>query len=81
MKDSITTKQFHEYLISLNLFRWSIVDNGHGMTAILGSGDAPRIENFTQITTTPFGDWEVRLSKKDYFNDSITNGFFSTNKI
>ena len=76
----ITTKQFHDYLISLGLFRWSIEYDGSGMVAVLSLDDKPKLENFTQIATTAYGAPVVRLSSKDYFNDRITNGYFSNQK-
>jgi hypothetical protein len=73
----MTTEKFLQYLESLGLFRWSITENHSGMEAVLSSSTKPKLENFTQVLLNSDGTWWVRLSKQDYFNESITGGFFN----
>ena len=72
----ITTKDFYEYLNGLGLFRIQIWEDETGMNAVVNSEPDPN--RFTQVKKVPSTDnmYEVRLSKKDYSNDSITQGFF-----
>jgi len=74
---TITTEMFFDYLESLDLFRWKIVENENGMEAIIGQGTKPNLENFTQVQRQKDGTFWVRLSNSDYFNNSITKGFFN----
>jgi hypothetical protein len=74
----MTTKDFHEYLINLGLFRLKIWEDETGMNAIVNS--MPNLGWFTQFKQVPKSDgrlFEVRLSKKDYYNEQITRGFFN----
>jgi len=72
---NITTAEFHEYLITLGLFRLKIWQDDTGMNAIVNS--MPDLGWFTQFKETSDGLFEVRLSKQDYHNESITKGFFN----
>jgi hypothetical protein len=72
----ITTKDFYDYITSLGLFRLQIWEDETAMYAIVNS--EPNPNRFTQVKKVPSTDnlYEVRLSKKDYYNDLITHGFF-----
>lgn len=72
----MTTTKFFDYLNNLGLFRISIYFTESGIEAIVSKNIPPKVENFTQVTEEKFG-YKVRLSKKDYFNTDITNGFFN----
>ena len=74
---SITTGQFFDYLESLGLFRWMITSTKTGIEAIISQDNQPQLSNFSQVIKNDDGTWLVRLSKSDYFNESITKGYFN----
>jgi hypothetical protein len=75
----ITTKDFEQYLQSMNLDCDNIVETDSAFEATLSMGTVPNLKNFTQVLKNEDETWWVRLSKEDLFNDAITNGFFAHN--
>lgn len=73
----ITTTEFHNYLIHLNLFRWQIIETPTGFEATISKDCNPNLSDFTQVQRNEDGTWYVRLSKKDIHNEAITKGFFT----
>jgi hypothetical protein len=73
----ITTNQFHNYLISLDLWKIEIMETSEAFYAILTESDKPNLSDFTQVSKNQFGKPLVRLSKKDIHNEAITKGFFT----
>jgi len=70
-------KKFQEYLINSGLFGLKIWEDETGMHAIVNS--MPDLEWFSQFEKVPKLDglFQVRLGKKDYYNEEITKGFFN----
>lgn len=73
----MTTEIFHQYLESLGLFRWTIYQTPSGIEATLSQDSEPPYERLTNVYQNPDDSWQVRLSKKDYFNEAITQDFFN----
>lgn len=72
----ITTKEFHDYLISLGLFRIKINESKYLFFADLSGFSEPKAGDFTKVGLTEEGYPYAQLSKADLFNHSITKGFF-----
>lgn len=70
------TEDFFQYLESLNLFRITLKDKGYYFEALVSWSSEVEPSSFSQVLKTKEGHI-VRLSKKDLFNDRITNGFFT----
>ena len=76
---AISIENFHQYLESLNLFRWSIIETKSAFEAIISARTIPNLINFTMVLKNEDGTWWVRLAKVDLQNESITGGFFAHN--
>lgn len=74
MKTDITNADFHDYIISLGNFRIKIWDKPEGKYALLTT--RPKANQFTTFKKVDGKLYQVFLSKSDYQNTAITNGFF-----
>ena len=73
---AFNTEHFLQYLESLGLTRFQIVQTVTGFEAILRSSDEPKLTDFTEIRKNNDSTIWVRLSFTDIHNISITKGFF-----
>ena len=62
---TISVENFHQYLESLNLFRWSIIETKSAFEAIISQDTKPNLKDFTQVLKNEDGTWWVRLAKVD----------------
>ncbi len=69
--------KFFDYLVSLDLFRWHIVETPSAFEATLSIESKPNLSDFTQVSQNEDGTWWVRLAKVDVHNEAITKGFFN----